>query len=65
MTFDEWWNAHPLSKEEDMPLIRRAFKETAQMSWNAALEVAAELADVYGESIHLPSRIRELKHTTP
>jgi hypothetical protein len=54
MTFDEWWKKNGPFPEH----ISRGFCELA---WNAALDEAEQLADVYGDSIHLPDRIRDLK----
>jgi len=54
MTFDEWWKKNGPFPEH----ISRGFCELA---WNAALDEAEQLAEVYGDSNHLPDRIRELK----
>lgn len=37
-TFDEWWEAHPISKVESLGAVIEGIRQTCREAWNASRE---------------------------
>ena len=37
-TFDEWWEAHPISKVESLGAVIEGIRQTCREAWNASKE---------------------------